>query len=461
MARSTPTGTPRPQQWLLRLLMGVQACRLPALKPLKPLKPLKRLKPLKPLKLCHSVWDAQPRSLKPLKLCPSVWDAQPRRHKLPQGQIHRFFSARSTPTGTPRPQQWLLRLLMGVQACRLPALKPLKPLKRLKPLKPLKLLKLCHSVWDAQPRSLKPLKLCPSVWDAQPRRHKLPQGQIHRFFSARSMPTGTPRPQQWLLRLLMGVQACRLPAFKPLKPLKFLKPLKLLKLCHSVWDVQSRSLKPLKLCPSVWDVQPRRHKLPQGQIHRFFSARSTPTGTPRPQQWLLRLLMGVQACRLPALKPLKPLKRLKPLKPLKLLKLCHSVWDAQPRSLKPLKLCPSVWDAQPRRHKLPQGQIHRFFSARSMPTGTPRPQQWLLRLLMGVQACRLPAFKPLKPLKPLKFLKPLKLLKLCHSVWDAQSRSFPVFLVPLTIFLHFLSFLSNLFRAVPPLSSVFLLRNLP
>ena len=152
------------------------------------------------------------------KACPSVWDAQPRRHKLPQGQIHRFFSARSMPTGTPRPQQWLLRLLMGVQACRLPALKPLKPLKplkRLKLLKPLKLLKLCHSVWDAQSRSLKPLKLCPSVWDAQPRRHKLPQGQIHRFFSARSMPTGTPRPQQWLLRLLMGVQACRLPAFKP------------------------------------------------------------------------------------------------------------------------------------------------------------------------------------------------------------------------------------------------------
>ena len=136
----------------------------------------------------------------------------------------------------------------------------------------------------------------------------------------------------------MGVQACRLPALKPLKPLKRLKPLKLLKLCHSVWDAQSRSLKPLKLCPSVWDAQPRRHKLPQGQIHRFFSARSTPTGTPRPQQWLLTLLMGVQACRLPAPKPLKPSKPLKPLKPLKLLKLCHSVWDAQSRSVKPLKL---------------------------------------------------------------------------------------------------------------------------
>ena len=128
MARSTPTGTPRPQQWLLRLLMGVQACRLPALKPLKPLKPLKRLKPLKPLKLCHSVWDAQPRSLKPLKLCPSVWDAQPRRHKLPQGQIHRFFSARSTPTGTPRPQQGHNSGFLGFLWASKPAVcQPLNP----------------------------------------------------------------------------------------------------------------------------------------------------------------------------------------------------------------------------------------------------------------------------------------------------------------------------------------------
>ena len=49
-----PTGTRRPHQWLL---MGVHACRLPALRRLKPLKHLKRLKPLK----------------------------QPRRQKLPQG----------------------------------------------------------------------------------------------------------------------------------------------------------------------------------------------------------------------------------------------------------------------------------------------------------------------------------------------------------------------------------------
>ena len=44
---SQPTGIPRPHQWLL---MGVQACRLPAPKPLKPSKPSKRSKPLKPSK---------------------------------------------------------------------------------------------------------------------------------------------------------------------------------------------------------------------------------------------------------------------------------------------------------------------------------------------------------------------------------------------------------------------------
>ena len=48
---SQPTGIPRPHQWLL---MGVQACRLPAPKPLKHLKrskPSKRSKPLKPLNI--------------------------------------------------------------------------------------------------------------------------------------------------------------------------------------------------------------------------------------------------------------------------------------------------------------------------------------------------------------------------------------------------------------------------
>ena len=63
-----------------------------------------------------------------------------------------------------------------------------------------------------------------------------------------------------------------------------------------------------------------------------------------------------------------------------------------------------------------QGHINAFagrsslpFARDSPPTGIPRSHQWLL---MGVQACRLPALKPLKPSKPLKRLKPLKLSKL-------------------------------------------------
>ena len=74
----------------------------------------------------------------------------------------------------------------------------------------------------------------------------------------------------------MGVQACRLRAFQRLK------------------------------CLKVFLARP----IPQAQA------------TPRPHQWLL---MGVQACRLPGLKPLKPLQR-----------------------------CKIFLAAQPRRHKLPK-----------------------------------------------------------------------------------------------------------
>ena len=185
------------------------------------------------------------------------------------------------------------------------------------------------------------------------------------------MPTGTPRPQQWLLRLLMGVQACRLPALKPLKPLKPPDPSFLLSAVHANLPFASLST------PRPASGMPNRAGISYPKARSIVSSQRGP-------------------CQPAVCQPLNP----------KAMKLCHSVWDAQPRSLKPLKLCPSVWDAQPRRHKLPQGQIHRFFSARSMPTGTPR-QQWLLRLLMGVQACRLPALKPLKPLKPLQLFETL------------------------------------------------------
>ena len=86
-------------QWLL---MGVQACRLSALKPLKPLKTIKRLKTL------------------------TTRHGGP---SLPFAILHP--AANRHPKAT---HQWLL---MGVQACRLPALKPFKPLKTLKRLKTL------------------------------------------------------------------------------------------------------------------------------------------------------------------------------------------------------------------------------------------------------------------------------------------------------------------------------------
>ena len=98
-----------------------------------------------------------------------------------------LFARRSQPTGTPRPHQWLL---MGVQACRLPAPKPLKPLKTLKPLKPLKPLKLCKSV------SERPTAQPPSHINAQ-----RPTVQAK----------ATPRPDP---SLLLGGPACRSPGFR-------------------------------------------------------------------------------------------------------------------------------------------------------------------------------------------------------------------------------------------------------
>ena len=190
-------------QWLL---MGVQVCRLPALKCLNPLKTLKRLKTL------------------------TTRHGGP---SLPFTMLH--------PAGNRHPKaihQWLL---MGVQACRLPALKPLKPLKTLKRLKTL------------------------TTRHGGP---SLPFAMLHP--AANRHPKAT---HQWLL---MGVQACRLPALKHLKLSKTFKRLKTLTTRHGG--------------PS----------LPFAMLHP--AANRHPKAT---HQWLL---MGVQVCRLPALKPLKTLK---------------------------------------------------------------------------------------------------------------------------------------------------------
>ena len=110
-----------------------------------------------------------------------------------------------------------------------------------------------------------------------------PQAQEHPQAKATTRPQqwlkGTPRPQQWLL---IGVSGCRLPGLKPSKPSKSSK---------------SPPNSAGKRYPNKLNTRhARRQKPPQG--HRLKS-------TPRPQQWLL---IGVQGCRLPGLKPSKPSK---------------------------------------------------------------------------------------------------------------------------------------------------------
>ena len=111
--RRQPTGIPRPHQWLL---MGVQACRLPAPKPLKPSKPSKPLQPSKPLKPSqgHIFGNRHPKATSWL-----LMGTQRRQYSYPKarsiassGRCSVPFARHAQPTGIPRPHQWLL---MGVE----------------------------------------------------------------------------------------------------------------------------------------------------------------------------------------------------------------------------------------------------------------------------------------------------------------------------------------------------------
>ena len=113
-------------QWLL---MGVQVCRLPALKRSKPSKPSKRLKPSKPRPRHTSTASYGPKTLQT-----SPCSQQPPR-ATHQSLLRATLASNRHPKAT---HQWLL---MGIQVCRLPALKPSKPLQRSKPLKRSKRLK--------------------------------------------------------------------------------------------------------------------------------------------------------------------------------------------------------------------------------------------------------------------------------------------------------------------------------
>ena len=118
--------------------------------------------------------------------------------------------------GTPRPQQWLL---IGVQGCRLPGLKPSKPSKSKSHHKATAMVEGHHpaaamAIRASSRRSRLPFARPQAVQtlqkSAQLRRDKVPQQAQHAplpHAQATTRPQqwlkGTPRPQQWLL---IGVQ---------------------------------------------------------------------------------------------------------------------------------------------------------------------------------------------------------------------------------------------------------------
>ena len=149
------------------------------------------------------------------------------------------------PAGTPKAKS----ILLGVQACRFPALKRLKPLKTIKRLKTL---------------------------TTRHGRPSLPFAMLHPAASRHPKAT-----HQWLL---MGVQACRLPALKRLKPLKTLKRLKTLTTRHGGPSLPFAMLPPAASRHPKGQINSLRRPrlpfaslytiqtIPQSQINSFFSA---------------------------------------------------------------------------------------------------------------------------------------------------------------------------------------------
>ena len=204
-------------QWLL---MGVQVCRLPALQPLKPSKRLKRSKPLntvKPVKRWLRVTTLQ--TLKNRKTRKTLASrASSCSQQAPQGHTsmasygHPSLPFASSLAANRHPRATHQWLLMGVQVCRLPALKPLKPSKRLKRSKPL--------------NTVKPVKRWLRVTTLQ----TLTNRKTRKTLASRASSCSQQPPRathQWLLMatlaanrhprathqwLLMGIQVCRLPA---------------------------------------------------------------------------------------------------------------------------------------------------------------------------------------------------------------------------------------------------------
>ena len=272
---------------------------------------------------------------------------------------------------------------MGVQACHLPGLQPLKRLKTLKTLQKL------QKRLGTPNRADKSYPPRPHPWLllGGPACHSLgvtcfkPFKRLNIVLACLlPQPTGTPRPHQWLL---MGVQACCLPGLKHLKGLNPLNPSKASK---TSWNVQPRRQKLPPKATSMASCGPACHS-PGVTCFKPFKRLNIvlacllpqPTGTPRPHQWLL---MGVQACRLPGLKPLKRLKTLKTLQKL------QKRLGTPNRADKSYPPRPHPWLllGGPACHSLgvtcfkPFKRLNIVLACLlPQPTGTPsRPHQWLL-----------------------------------------------------------------------------------
>ena len=165
--------------------------------------------------------------------------------------------------------QWLL---MGVQACRLPALKPLKPSKPLKTLKPLKrLLGMLHPAANSHPKAT-------HQW--------LLMGRLNNPLACFILqPTGTPRPH------INGFLWASKPAVCQLHP----KPLTGTPKPTHQWLLMGRLKGSLKPFPKPWNpsgmLHPAANRHPKATHQWLLMGRLNnplacfilqPTGTPRP-----------------------------------------------------------------------------------------------------------------------------------------------------------------------------------
>ena len=212
----------------------------------------------------------------------------------------------------------------------------------------------------ARPQTLQTLQTLHKA--AQLRREKVPQQSQHvplPHAQATTRPQqwlkGTPRPQQWLL---IGVQGCRLPGLKPSKRSKRFQK----------------------------SAQLRKEKVPQQAQHAPLPHAKATTrpqqwlkGTPRPQQWLL---IGVQGCRLPGLKPSKRSKRFQKSAQLRREKVPqqaqHAPLLATPNAAGKSHKATAMAEGHPPAAAMAIRASYRRSRPQQWLKGTPRSQQWLL-----------------------------------------------------------------------------------